>query len=297
MILKPRSDLPFDRDSGAAYLPTMIALMVFLATLALAAVLVLQNLITRWDRDIQGTLTVQVLPVDGDNKSVATAKRVDRAVRLLEDTPGVATVRVLTGEELSRLIEPWLGDVTLIADLPLPRLIDVSLDPDKPADLDKLAEALKKAIPGASVDDHRVWLARIVRLAEGLKMLSRAVMALVTLAAAFAVIHATRSALEIHRRSIEILHLVGAHDGYVARQYALRALAFGLEGAVIGFACAVPVLWGLGRMAKNIEGGLLAEVGLSTQHWMGLAVIPLAAALVAMIAAFLTVMRTLHRMI
>jgi len=295
--LRRRSDLPFDHDATAAFLPAMIAMMVFLATLALSGSLVLDNLLSRWDRDIKGTLTVQILPADSDPTSKQTKQRVDKAVRILEETPGVIQVRPLSGPELAALIEPWLGNTGLIADLPLPRLVDVTISEKTPPNLEVLSQRLKKAVPGASVDDHRVWLARVVRLADGLEMLAKAVMMLVTLAAAAAVIFATRAGLAIHRRSIEILHLVGARDGYIGRQYALRALVLGGEGAAVGFALAVPVLLGLGAMAKTLEGGLLAEIGLAPSHWMLLAAVPVTAALLVMASAFLTVLGTLSRML
>ena len=86
-----------------------------LATLALSGALVLDNLLARWNRDIKGTLTVQVIPADPDPHSKATARRIDKTVRILEETPGVIRVRPLSAEELAALIEPWLGNTDLIA--------------------------------------------------------------------------------------------------------------------------------------------------------------------------------------
>jgi len=296
-VFRRRADLPFDHDATAAFLPAMIAMMVFLATLALSGALVLDNLLDRWNRDIKGTLTVQVVPTDTNPNSKTTAQRIEKTIRLLEETPGVLRARALSEDELAALIEPWLGSTDLIADLPLPNLIDVTISDAQPPDLIALSERLKKEIPGASVDDHRIWLSRVIRLADGLSMLARSVMVLIGLAAAVAVIYATRAGLAIHRSSIEILHLVGARDGYIARQYALRALWLGVQGAVIGFGLATPVLIGLGAMAKTLQGGLLAEVSFGPSHWIALGAVPVAAAGLAMIAAFLTVLRTLSRML
>lgn len=295
MLLR-RSDLPFDHDATAAFLPAMIAMMVFLATLALSGALVLDNLLDRWNRDIKGTLTVQVVPADAGNAK-AVAASLEKAIRLIEETPGVLRARALSDDELAALIEPWLGNTDLIADLPLPHLIDVTVSDTQPPDLVKLSERLKKEIPGASVDDHRVWLSRVIRLADGLELLARSIMALVALAAAVAVVYSTRAGLAIHRGSIEILHLVGARDGYIARQYALRALWLGLQGAAIGFGLAAPVLIGLGAMAKTLQGGLLAEVSFGAAHWVVLGLVPVTAAALAAAAAFLTVLRTLTRML
>jgi cell division transport system permease protein len=295
-MFRRRADLPFDHDATAAFLPAMIAMMVFLATLALSGALVLDNLLERWNRDIKGTLTVQVVP-DANNSTKDVEARIDKTIRILEETPGVIRARALSDAELSALIEPWLGSTDLIADLPLPHLIDVTISDTDPPDLVALSDRLKAEVKGASVDDHRIWLSRVIRLADGLELLARAIMALVGLAAAVAVVYATRAGLAIHRQSIEILHLVGARDSYIARQYAKRALWLGTQGAVIGFALASPVLIGLGAMAKSLQGGLLAEVSFGPAHWVVLGAVPVVAALLAMVAAFLTVLRTLSRML
>lgn len=295
-MFRRRTDLPFDHDATAAFLPAMIAMMVFLATLALSGALVLDNLLDRWNRDIKGTLTVQVVP-NANPSSDELGLRIEKTIRILEETPGVIRARSLSDSELAALIEPWLGSTDLIADLPLPHLIDVTISDTEPPNLVALSDRLKKEVAGASVDDHRIWLSRVIRLADGLELLARAVMAMVGLAAAVAVIYATRAGLAIHRQSIEILHLVGARDGYIARQYAKRAFWLGTQGATIGFALAAPVLIGLGAMAKNLQGGLLAEVSLGASHWVVLAAVPVVATLLAMIAAFLTVLRTLSRML
>lgn len=41
---------------------------------------------------------------------------------------------------------------------------------------------------------------------------------------------ATQAALEIHREVIEILHIIGARDTYIATQFQLQALRMGLQG-------------------------------------------------------------------
>jgi len=292
--IQRRADLPFEHDATNAFLPAMMAMMVFLATLTLSGTLVLDNLLSRWNRDIKGTLTVQVIPADASPEVIKA--RIQRTVEILEETPGVIRARVLPKDELVALIEPWLGDNKLIADLPLPSLIDVTISEETPPDLGTLSKELKLKVPGASVDDHRVWLARVIRLADGLQILAHAVMVLVTSCGAIVVIFATRTGLAIHRQSIEILHLVGARDFYIAKQYAIRALWLGGQGAILGFGISIPVLMTLGGMAKTLEGGLLAEVGLSYIHWIALFSVPVVAALIATVSAYITVMRNLSRL-
>ena len=97
--------------------------MVYLAALALAGALTLENVAQRWRAGIAGTLTVQVTPIEGAGQSQAA--RVDLVVELLRRTPGVAGVEVLGTEAMDRLLAPWLGPDTATLGLPLPELRSV----------------------------------------------------------------------------------------------------------------------------------------------------------------------------
>ena len=118
----------------------------------------------------------------------------------------------------------------------------------------------------------------------------------IALATAGTVVFTTRTGLAVHREAIEVLHLIGAQDSYVARQFAWRALMFGLRGGVIGLALAVPTLFAVGYLAASLEGGLLPAISFRASQWAGLAVIPLLVAAVAMLTARFTVTRTLAAM-
>ena len=56
-MFRQRLDIPLNRDSSVRFLPWIIALMVYLAGLALAGTLVLNAALQRWDRSLSGTLT------------------------------------------------------------------------------------------------------------------------------------------------------------------------------------------------------------------------------------------------
>lgn len=291
-----RTDLPIARDASGRFLPWLVAVMVFLAAMSLAGVLALDGMLDDWSRDLSGTLTVQVPPGDTAEE---TADRVERAVRLLESTPGVGAATAVSDQHLTDLLAPWLGSRDLIADLPTPRLIDVDIDlsgADRP-DMVALEARLTDAVPGAAIDDHRVWLSKLIQLAEGLRALAWAVIGLVAAATAATVVHATRTALAVHRQQIEVLHLIGATDAYVAGQFARRALWHGVIGGLGGLALSVPALWGVGLLAHRLRGGLVPEVALGGIDWVALALLPLLAGLLAMVTARRTVRRQLARML
>lgn len=295
-----RSDIPLARDSSAILVMVLVAVMVFLAVLAAAGGLAINNALDRWSRDVTGTLTAQVPPVPGlgEDARKATDERVMRALDALRAHPGVATARALDEQELTALIEPWIGTGEVLRDLPMPRLIDITMHPGamSGADINALADALRTAVPSATLDEHRLWLSRLLDLGEAVGLLGLTIVLVVGGATAVAVIHATHAGMVTHRTVIEVLHMIGAQDEYIARQFARHALRQGLKGGAGGFMLALPVLAGIGVLAGRIRGGLVPTVGLTGLDWLILATLPIAAAGLAMLTARLTVLRTLARM-
>lgn len=289
-----RSDLPLDKDALSRFLPWLIAFMVFLAVLAMAGMMVLKGTADRWDRGISGTLTVQLIPTD-DPK--ADDERLQALLAQLARTPEVARYEALDDNRLLDLLEPWLGAGSEIQDLPLPRLIDVELRPGAALSTDAFAHALASKVPGVSIDDHRVWLDRLIRLIQSVQGLAAMVLFFIAMATVGTVVFTTRTGLAIHRDAIEVLHLIGAQDSYVAGQFASRAMSLGLKGGVIGLALALPTLLGIRALAREMDATLLPDVTLGAVHWAVLAGLPLVVALIAMTTARTTVMKTLARML
>lgn len=295
----PRADLPVAEDGTGHFLTIMVAVMVFLAALAMAGTFSVHRVVDRWNHDVSGTLTVQVMPAEGglEESKIRTDADVAKVIDVLRVEPGVIRAEALSEDRLKALMEPWLGSPDMVMDLPLPRLIDVTLNDRLPVDLDGLADRLKQMVPGVTLDDHRLWLAKLVDLAEGLATLAWVVLGLVTGATSVAVVQVTRSSLATHRPVIEVLHLIGAHDDYIARQFALRALVLGLMGGMVGLMLALPAIVGIGYLARNIEGGFVPEVSLSALHWLCVVALPGMAGGVAMLTTRLTVLRALSRML
>lgn len=289
-----RSDLPLDRDQLSRFLPWLIAFMVFLSVLAVAGMLVLNATASKWDRGVRGTMTVQVIPSDDAAKD---EERLNAVLTILATSPEIQRYDSMDDSRLIRLLEPWVGAAASSGELPLPRLIDVELKPTASLSAAQLAERVAEKVSGVSIDDHRVWLDHLVRLIETFEALALVVLVFIVLATIGTIVFTTRTGLAVHREAIEVLHLIGAHDSYIARQFARRALGLGLAGGIVGLVLAVPTLWMLARLAQSLDGRLLPDIGFGPLHWALLVALPVAVALVAMATAKVTVMRTLERML
>ncbi|MGQ0662232.1 MAG: cell division protein FtsX [Pseudomonadota bacterium] len=291
----PRTDLALARDDARAYVPSIVALMVFLAALAAAGALALSSAAARWQAGLAGRLTVEIAPAPAGESPAP--ERLAASLDLLRSTPGVKGAEPLSRERMAALLEPWLGRGGLGDDLPVPQLIDVSLAPGAAIDISALDARLAVIVPGASVDDHGSWRDGLVRLARLAVALALGVVGLVGLAAAAAVVFATRAGLAVHHEAIDLLHLMGAEDDYIARQFAGEALRLAFKGGLVGLLLAVAILLALGHLSQAIDPFLLPRLRLGLGDWALLALLPAATALLAMATARRTVLRALRHLV
>ncbi|WP_421707418.1 cell division protein FtsX [Algihabitans sp.] len=294
-FLFSRGEVPLARDASARFLPWLIAFMVYLAGLALLAAVAMDAVAARWQGDLVGRLTVQVPPPGDPRDSEARQERLDRVVQALLATPAVSEVEVLSRAQTAALLEPWLGEAAAAPELPAPDLVAVTLR-SSGADLGDLPQRLAEVVPGTGVDDHQRWLARLFSLAGSIEALAFLVVALVSVAAVATVIFVTRTGLAIHRQVIELLHVMGARDLYVAEQFQGHALRLGLAGGVGGAVAAALTAVGVRWLLRGEQSVLLPGIELGVWQWLLLAVLPLTTGLVAMLTARWTVLRTLAKL-
>jgi len=286
-----RGLLPEGRLSGP--MPWVIAIMMFLTVLAAAAGMGLAGAASRLDEQIGGRVTIQIVEANPARRA-AQARAAAAAIASL---PGVIAVRPVPEAEIQALLEPWLGSNSLEADLPVPALIDVDLTPEGHRALDGLRRTVAAAAPGARVDDNGQWLAPLASLIGALKWLAAGLVLLMVGATAATVVLAARAALDLHRATIEVLHLMGATDVQVARLFQRRIALDALFGGLIGFILASLVLIGIGERVSALGSELLGSASVPAPAWGILVGLPLFGVLLAMLVARLTILRALGRML
>ncbi len=201
---RPAPFLP-ERESRDAALIFVVAVLCFLACLTAMGVIAADRAARGWTGQLTGEATVIVRPRGGETPDAAAA----RGAEALAGVTGVAEARALEPAKAYDLIRPWLGDVSDLADLPVPRLVAVTLDPKRPATPAALRQALKSQDVDATVDDHSVWIKDIRRAGGVVRWLGTGVFALIATAAAAVIAFATRAGLAARRDVVEVLHLPG----------------------------------------------------------------------------------------
>jgi cell division transport system permease protein len=255
----------------------LAALIAFGAVLALALAVAATRLADGWQAELANAATLQIFAPEDEIESQARA-----ALEVLRGTPGVQSVRMVDLSEQERLLEPWLGPDIPVESLPLPLLIEVEADRDT-LDQAALLVRLQAEAPGAVYDDHAAWREPLVATAERLRTsaLAALVVAAATLAAVLAL--AARAAVAANGRVVEMLRLVGARDGFIARAFTRRVTLRAAAGAAVGTALALGVL----LMLPAASGQSFFPVGIRLDgwHWALPLLVPPVSALIAWVAS------------
>ncbi|MFY7958766.1 MAG: cell division protein FtsX [Elsteraceae bacterium] len=297
-LFRAAAPLPVPPGSAHRFLLGIVAAMTFLAALSILAASAGLRATGNWEQALSGTATVQIDP-PGDILTPATSaemdRRVSRALELLRAAPGVLRAEPVDPQAALKLLEPWLGGAGDLAALPLPRLIDVTVNPtalDAPA-LDK---RLRAAVTGARFDDHGRWRSGARQLSDAVGVLSAAILLVVAVVAAGAVMFSTHALLAIHRDVVEVLHIIGARDGWIAAGFARRAAGAALLGGVLGMILALGSMLGLSLATEGAPGALALPLEPTALGWVAVASLPFLAAGLAGLTARMTVLATLARM-
>lgn len=215
----------------------VIAIMCFLACLTAGAVYMINRSADLWLRDMSGEVTLQVEPQEGAD----TERTVSDVTALLNRTPGILTVRALSLQDSSALLEPWLGQAEVLKTLPVPRLVAIEIDPGSPPDLESLKQRLATSYKGVTLDDHRHWQQQIRTVTRSMALGGFMILALVALATIAIIVSATRSAMASNSDIVEVLHFVGATDRFIAREFDKHFLKLGIKAGLTGAAAAALV--------------------------------------------------------
>jgi cell division transport system permease protein len=207
----------------------VIAIMTFLASITIGAVMLLRAAAGDWQAELAREVTIQVRPAAGRDieADIAKAAAIAGAVR------GVAGVRPYSKQESTQLLRPWLGGLAL-DELPVPRLIAVVIAPGESPDLERLRAALNEQVPPASLDDHREFVDHMRLMSRAMVAGATGVLALVMIATILSVTFATRGMMATNRQVIEVLHFIGAKNSFIAGHFQRHFLLLGLKGGALG---------------------------------------------------------------
>lgn len=272
---------------GSNLLPLVIAVNVYLASLAILGGLALVSATGQWSAELDQLVTVQVPPEAG----VAREAVVKSVLGVLRDHPAVAQARPLDAAEMEALLRPWLGQSAVIRELPLPQLIDVAMRPE--GDLDSLRKRLEAEFPGVEIDDHRLWRDQMQDISLAARLICWSLVSMISLAAVAVIIFATRATLESQNELVALLHLIGAKNSFVAGEFQKHFLGIGIIGVLIGLVPVGLTIASVLYLTGNDPAPWMGRLSLGLFDYLLALTPPLTAALITMLTARFTVLRAL----
>lgn len=279
-----------DERGGTRAMTWIMAIMLFLTVLAAAFGLGMVNAASALDRQLAGRLTVQVVAADPAQRDRDTAA----VMAALNGMPAVKRAAPVERARLDELLEPWLGDVSSDADVPIPTLIDVDMSVPSEESAALVAKGVRAAAASARVDSQSRWLSPVASFMRTMIAGAAALVLLMGAATTAVVLLAARAGLETHRDTIAILHMLGSTDVQVARLFQRRIALDTVIGGTIGAVVAMVGIWLIVREMNGIGSELVGGAALTVRDWLLLAALPLLFAIVATLAARVAVLRRLR---
>lgn len=294
--------IPEGRLSGP--MPWVIAIMIFLMVLATATGLAFAEAGRNVSDQLSSRATVQIIQANPDIK----AQQANDAAARLRGMALIEEVRVLPSEEIEELIAPWLGQTaemqynseadSLLDDIPLPALIDLKLiRPAGKKELEQLRAAIKPLADNARVEPSSGLIAPVISLVQSLQWIAFGLVALLAMATAAAVIISARAALNTHKETIGVIHLLGGTDRQISRLFQRRIALDALLGGLLGLICGTAIILLLGMQLSALGSGLVQSLGLSWYSWLIIGAVPILGMTLAMVTARMTVMGALRKIL
>lgn len=304
-IKKRKYDLPLDKKAGTGFILWIIALMTFLCALALSGSFLLSDLAQKWENGLSGQGTVEIkaqlkekdgAPVIDEAGQLAIKGQV---IELLKSEDAISSYQELRPQDIKDLINPWfevlLENDQLMKEFPLPLLIAIEVDTTKSFNKVLFQQKLKSISSDVYLDTHEEWLNHMVMLTYKIRLVAFILSLIIGSTAIVAVIGAVKSRLSMHFSDIELLHLMGASDDYVAKQFSKHSALMTLQGCAIGAFVLIAVIASFIFLQHEGED-LIPMLRLDVMHWIALLLLPIIGGSIAYFTAGATTKKFLKRL-
>ncbi len=283
-------DIPLHTRLGTEFLVLLIALMTYLSLLSAAGSLALGHMANKWVSGLENSMTIEIPYASGAMTQAETL------ITALNQSKSVKSARILTQKDMGVILSPWLGDQTsILADLPLPVLISVEMKERTDVSTTAIKTISRRVAPDATVDAHEDWLIDLLKLTNGLRLTAVIIFGLILFVTGLVIAGAVRSRMAIHQRELELLHIMGAGDKYIASQFIRYIMSQSSKGMACGMLGGSITLLGFALLAHH-SPGTVPSINLHGTDWLAFIVVPSLLLIIGMMAARQTVLRVLNDM-
>lgn len=288
------SDIPFARDDAHRLLPVMIACLTGFAALLLALAMCLTAALSTQSNEVIGMVQVEV-----PRAKASDSNYLQNVTGVLEKTSGVETVTPITQTQMETLLKPWLGNDFEMGDLPVPMIFDVKTavkDGKTSVNMPALRDGLKKIDSAIRVEDRGPWVSHMVRAVGLLQALVLVVAMLLIACVLGMVVLVARTNLRLHFKAVSLLHMFGATDDYILRQFQWNNAWLTARGAFAGAAAAALIYISAVIASVRLESPVIPAISMTPLQGVMFVALPIFTAMIALVATRLTVQKMLENM-
>lgn len=244
----------------SVFMTTIMALLTFLSVIALGVAIAIGSGVARWNTQWDLMATIQIMP--GQNA--------DAVVKTLDaNKDKIASVKKVSTDEMSELMRPWISGGGAVMKNYLPEMYEIKLN--KKSDMKFFVE---KFAGNARFLSHSAALSSATNAGWRMIAISGLILVLALGAIGVCISFIARNTAMLHRRELEILNQVGAHDDFVAKQMQIIVGKISIVATAAGFIAAAPVLMLIISAAHHARVGLMAMMTLTGTGWIALILMP-----------------------
>lgn len=285
------ADIPFARDDARGILPMMVACLVGFVCLLLSVSVSLSSQASKANAAASNGFQV-VVPLS----QIQNEQALERIIKTVETEPGVQKVALLDHAKMQNLLKPWLGENLLLNTLGVPLLLEVSTKDGAAVNTHALQVKLKEIDQEIAVQAQGPWQRDINRAARTVHVFLLGLAALLIGCVVGMVSLLSRTALKLHFKTVSLLHLFGATDDYIAKQFERNSARLAFRGAMVGVGLAIMAFIVLTNALSGNNNPLLPNLQIGTLHIVLWLFLPIFVSIMAMLAARFSVQRMLGSM-
>lgn len=258
------------------FMTTIMAVLTFLATVALGIALAIGTGAIRWNNQWDLYATVQV----SDSTKINSVEKI-----LNENKSKLESVRKISESEMIELMKSWVDDESALKNY-LPTMWEIKFKTD--SDLESIQQQIDK---NGQFLTHASALKNPISTGWRLVAVCGLMLIIMISAIGTCILYIAQNTAMLHRRELEILNQIGANDSFVSRQMQIIVGKISTVAASIGFVCALPILWLILSVARASRTGLMAMIALNGFDWTLLILLPIA---IVIFAIMVTKKTTIH---
>lgn len=292
--------LPLHKRSGSVQLFILLALMTSLLVIIVSVHLSLFKTVDRWQSLIQYQASIEIPALNGDGTPLNAAQskqNIRRVMDFLKNTQISKDIEVMDTQQVAALLTPWLGDDGKILDnIELPTIINFKLKASNAQDIENLAQRVEKIAPRARLQTHQNWLDKFLAILHGVHILGVLIIVITMISTIFVISSSVRARMNIYSEELSLLHIMGAHDRFILKQFITYLFSICLPACMLGYICSCLILAAVSQLLLGAEIAFLPSFGLNSHQFLTLLSVPFSIFVLTMLIGSHTVLREMKKM-